>query len=529
MSKKFETKILMNTSTSVSFEIEDGGIYCTKKEYVILLNGEEKCTTNKVVNSLYNLVPDTEYVIAVAVKKDGDIKIVSEINFKTDFELLSINVRELGAKGDGISDDTAFIQAAIMACPEGGRVIIPEGKYLITSIFLSSHLRLEIQKNAVLLADTSRENRVHFMGSIKTADPENDEYHLGTWEGDPFPMFAGIISGINVKDVIIYGEGVVDGQASTENWWFEPKKMNVAYRPRMLFLNNCKKVKVQGIKLTNSPAWVIHPFFSKKLLFCDLNIENPGVSPNTDGLDPESCKDVDIVGIHFSLGDDCIAVKSGKYYMGTKYKKPSENIHIWQCLMENGHGAVTMGSEIAGGIKNVLVEKCRFNKTDRGLRIKTRRGRGKYCVLNNIKFKNIKMDYVMNPFTANMFYCCDPDGHDEYVQSREFYPVDDRTPNLGSFEFSDIEATNTQVSAAYFLGLPEAKIDTIVMENVKISFAEDTVMGTPVMCDTVSSMTKKGIVAENVKKLVLNNVTVSGCVGDEIEVNGVDSVERKGK
>ena len=83
--------------------------------------------------------------------------------------------------------------------------------------------------------------------------------------------------------------------------------------------------------------------------------------------------------MRFSLGDDCIAVKSGKIYMGKKHKTPSENIHIRQCLMENGHGAVTLGSEMAGGVVNLTVEDCIFRHTDRGLRIKTRRRQRKRC------------------------------------------------------------------------------------------------------------------------------------------------------
>lgn len=112
------------------------------------------------------------------------------------------------------------------------------------------------------------------------------------------------------------------------------------------------------------------PYFSDELLFCNLIVENPAKSPNTDGLDPESCRDVTICGVRFSLGDDCIAVKSGKIYMGRRYKTPSSNIHVYQCLMEHGHGAVTVGSELAGGVNNLIVEKCRFYHTDRGLRIR---------------------------------------------------------------------------------------------------------------------------------------------------------------
>lgn len=519
-----DTSVIFLSPRSVSLIIDDGGIYNTKEEYSIYLNGELRINSSKIVSSIYGLEPATEYKAQI---KNAEGECVSELSFTTKDELLTINVMELGAHGDGVTDDTAYIQAAIMACPKGGRVLIPEGEYLFTSIFLNSGINLEIAKGAHLKADTRREVRVHFPGSLPTTDPKNDEYHLGSWEGNPTPMFAGLLTGINVENVCVYGEGTIDGCASTDNWWFEPKKMNVAYRPRLIFLNHCKDIQFQGITVTNSPSWTIHPFFSDDLKFCDMNVINPKVSPNTDGLDPESCERVDIVGVHFSLGDDCIAVKSGKIYMGLKYGKPSNDIHVWQCLMENGHGAVTLGSEIAGGVTNMTIEKCLFNSTDRGLRIKTRRGRGKNCFLDNITFRDIIMDNVLNPFTGNMFYFCDPDGHEEYVQSKEMYPVDERTPKLGILKFENIKATNAHVSAAYFSGLPESKIEEVHFKNVDISFAKECESGVPIMCDSVSEMSKCGIFIENAKSLVLDNVKVEGYEGEEITLVGVDSYERR--
>lgn len=230
--------------------------------------------------------------------------------------------------------------------------------------------------------------------------------------------------------------------------------------------------------------------------------------------------------MRFSLGDDCIAVKSGKIYMGKKFKKPSENIHIWQCLMENGHGAVTVGSEIGAGVRHMTVEKCRFSHTDRGLRIKTRRGRGKDSILDEITFRDIEMDHVMTPFTANAFYFCDPDGKTEYVQSRETYPVDERTPQMRRFCFENIHAENCHVAAAYFDGLPESKIEEIVMRNVSISFANDAKCDVPIMSAGVDACSKRGLYARNVKKLVLDNVSIEGNIGEETELLNVDEVIR---
>ncbi len=517
-----DIRLVMITSRSVTIKLNDGGTYETKEKYRILLNGAERGTADTVITSLFDLKPDTEYELDVR-REDGTS--AGSLSFRTEEEFVTINVRELGAAGDGLSDDTGFIQAAIMACPSGSRVLIPRGKYKITSIFLKSGIHLEIAKGAELLAETDRDRFAKFPGRIESYD-EKDEFHLGTWEGNPLPMFAGIISGIGVTDVKLYGEGVINGCASEENWWHNPKVMVGAFRPRMLFLNKCKRIQVQGLTFRNSPAWVIHPFFSDDLLFANLEVRNPQKSPNTDGLDPESCKNVEIMGVHFSLGDDCIAVKSGKVYMGKKYKRASENIHVSHCLMENGHGAVTVGSEIGAGVRGMTVEKCRFSHTDRGLRIKTRRGRGEDSILDEIVFRDIEMDNVMTPFAANAFYFCDPDGKTEYVQSREAFPVDERTPALKHFLFENIHAVNCHVAAIFFEGLPERKIEKIEMKNCSISFAEDARKDVPIMSEGVEACSKKGIHAVNVKQLILENVVIEGAVGEPLELTGVEELKQ---
>ena len=212
--------------------------------------------------------------------------------------------------------------------------------------------------------------------------------------------------------------------------------------------------------------------------------------------------------------------------MGKKYKRASENIHVSHCLMENGHGAVTVGSEIGAGVRGMTVEKCRFSHTDRGLRIKTRRGRGEDSVLDEITFRDIEMDNVMTPFTANAFYFCDPDGKTEYVQSREVCPVDERTPAMKHFLFENIHASNCHVAAIFFEGLPEQKIEKIEMRNCSISFADDAKTDVPIMSAGVEACSKKGIHAVNVKQLILDNVVIEGAVGELLELQGVDELEQ---
>ena len=515
-------KLVMSTARSASIEIEDGGRYFTKQKYSLYVGDAFYGETETTITGLYGLKPDTDYTVYVKDKE----QVLGSVAFTTAHEFVTLDVKKFGAKGDGIQDDTHFIQAAIMACPKDGRVLIPAGTYKITSIFLKSGLRLELAKGAELRADTDRNHFPVFPPVLPSYDEES-EYHLGTWEGNPLPMFSGIICGVGVEDVILYGEGIINGNASKENWWHDPKVMRIAFRPRLFFLSGSRNVTLQGVTFQNSPSWTLHPFFSDQLRFIGVTVKNPSDSPNTDGLDPESCKDVEILGVRFSLGDDCIAVKSGKIYMGRKYKTPCENLHIRQCLMENGHGAVTVGSEMAGGVKNLTVEECLFRHTDRGLRIKTRRGRGKDAVLDQIIFKNLTMDHVMTPFVVNSFYFCDPDGKTDYVQSREPMAVDERTPYIKRLAFENITATNCHVAAAYFDGLPEQKIDEILMKNVQVSYAEDPKCDVPSMSSGVEPCSLKGLYATNIKRLILSDVTIQGQQGEALEISGVDELVKQ--
>lgn len=513
---------IMNTARSAVIELKDGGRYFTTRPYRILVNGREALITKKTITSLFYLEPDASQHVEVF---DGETK-AGEVTFRTDYEYVTLDVRRFGAKGDGVQDDTHYIQAAVSACPPKGRVLFPAGVYRITSLYLKSHTRMELAKGAELRAFTEPEKFPVFPGVIESYD-EKDDYNLGSWEGNPLPMYTAILCGTDVEDVVIYGEGMINGNASKENWWKSPKDYKDVFRPRLFFINRCKNITLQGVTCCNSPAWTLHPYFSENLKFLDLEVLNPSDSPNTDGLDPESCKNVDILGVRFSLGDDCIAVKSGKIYMGKKYKTPSENIRIRQCLMEDGHGAVTLGSEMAGGVVNLTVEDCIFRHTDRGLRIKTRRGRGKDAILSNITFRNLTLDHVMTPLVVNAFYFCDPDGRTSYVQSREEYPVDDRTPSIRKMLFEYMECTNCHVAAAFFDGLPEQKIEEIVMRNISVTYAEQPKSGAPAMSEGVPKSTKRGLFARNVAKLTLDNVSITGQEGEAYELIGVDEVIRK--
>lgn len=511
-----KTECLFTSARSATFAFADGGLYETIKPYQLTLNGEPHCEVRTVVTSLFGLQPNTSYELCLW---DGSECIQKE-QFQTDNESFTLNVRRFGAVGDGIKDDTAAIQAAITCCPQGGRVLIPAGQYAVLPLFLKSNIRIEIQKGAELQLIKDRELFPILPGLTESTD-EASELCIGTWEGNPLDMFAALLTGIEVENVDIYGEGILNGQGDIADWWQTPKIRRRAWRGRLFFICRSKNVNVQGISFRNSPSWNVQPYFSQNLGFYNISITAPADSPNTDGFDPESCNGIRLAGAHFSLGDDCIALKAGKLYMGRKYHTPCENIEIMHCLMENGHGGVTIGSEMAGGVHNVNVHDCMMRHTDRGLRVKTRRGRGKNGVIDNIRFENVQMDHVRAPIVINCLYFCDPDGHSPYVQSREALPVDDRTPTIGSLSFHNVRADHCSACAAYFLGLPEHKIQSVLLENVEFNFSDNGEPMVPAMAEGVELCYKRGIIAKNIESIICKNVRLVGLEGEKIVYENV--------
>lgn len=500
-------KKLFVSGTTACFELKNKKPYYSPEPYKVLVNGEVvggERTTN--VFSLYDLVPATEYT----VKTTNDDFCLT---FVTDTETGVIDVKELGAKGDGITDDTFYVQMAIDKCPKGGRVTLPEGIYYVRPVVLKSDITLELKKGAELLGNIIEQN--YPFVPARTIRNGKEEV-LASWEGDPFDCFQSFVSAYRQQNIKVVGEGVINGNADKSTWWATPKGRKIA-RPRLVFLNKCKNVAFHGVTCKNSASWNLHPFFSKNLGFYDLRIQNPYTGPNTDGLDPESCDKVDIVGCQFSVGDDCCAIKSGKLYMGKTYKTPATRHTLRNNLFQDGHGAIVLGSEMSGGVKQLTVCQCVFRHTDRGLRIKSRRGRGKDGVIDGVVFENIKMERVITPLVINMYYFCDPDGHTEYVWSRDKnMPVDERTPYLGRFLFKDIECTDCECMAGYFDGLVEQPIKEVVIENVSFSFAEDAKPFKPAMLENVRDFCREGLYVDNVEHLVLKNVTFEGVEGEKI-------------
>ncbi|MBQ1290829.1 MAG: glycoside hydrolase family 28 protein, partial [Lachnospiraceae bacterium] len=196
-------KVIFLTARCLTIELEDEGIVKTQA-YSIYVNGVKARVSDRTVESLYDLLPDTEYSLAVGRGANAPEPVI----IRTPKEFVTLNVRDFGAAGDGIREDTAAIQAAILCCPKEGRVLIPAGVYRIGALFLKSDLRLELAAGAVLSAYTDRDKFPILPGLI-TAWDEEQEYNLASWEGNPLDSFASIITGIGVKNVVIYGQGTI--------------------------------------------------------------------------------------------------------------------------------------------------------------------------------------------------------------------------------------------------------------------------------------------------------------------------------
>ena len=259
------------------------------------------------------------------------------IEFETLKETVALNIKDFNAIGDGISDDTVKIQAAIACCPKNGTVYIPKGTYLISCIFLKSDMMLYFESGAKIITKHERNDYPILPGEV-------DNFNFGTWEGSMVSNFASSITAINVSNLVIAGDAEIDENAHLGDWYINHRVKRIAWRGYGMYFKDCNNVSVIGIYIHNTPSWNIHPFFSNNLKFLNMRIENNPNMPTTDGLDPDCCNEILIAGCKFNVGDDCIAIKSGTLDLAKKFRCPSSNIIIRNNLMEKGHGGVVFGS-----------------------------------------------------------------------------------------------------------------------------------------------------------------------------------------
>ena len=300
-------------------------------------------------------------------------------------------VTEFGAAGDGVTDCTAAIREAILQCNRsgGGRVVVPSGTFLTGPIHLRSLVNLHISQGATVRFTT---NTAAFLPPVFTR-----------YEGTEAMNFSPPIYAFEQTNVAITGKGTLDGQGQFWHAWGKGARKDVnrlvglgtkgvpvpervfgqgcLLRPSFIQPVRCRNVLIEGVKVINSPMWTITPVYCVNVTIRDVTVRTRG--PNTDGCNPDSCTDVWIKDCTFDTGDDCIAVKSGRDHDGRRVNIPSENIVIQDCRFAGGHGGVTMGSETAGGIRNVFAEGCSFDSPDLGMamRFKTNPARGG-CIEN---------------------------------------------------------------------------------------------------------------------------------------------------
>lgn len=418
----------------------------------------------------------------------------------------SFDIRDFGAVPDGRTLCTAAFAAAIRSAASvgGGTVIVPAGEFLTGPIVLASNLTLRLNAGS----------RIVF-----SSDLMDYPVIFSRWEGRDGNVYSPQIYGRGLENITISGTGTLDGQG--QPWWrlFRDKKLEYP-RPRMISLEDCVHVLIEGIRLVNSPSWTIHPLFCRDLTITGVKIENPVDSPNTDGIDPDSCQNVRIEQCRIDVGDDCIAIKSGTE--AARSRVASDNISIAHCSMKHGHGGVVIGSEMSGGIRNVTVSDCSFFGTDRGIRIKSRRGRG--GTIEAIRASRIIMDRVDCPLAINLFYKCGPGGEDQIVRDKSPYPVGEKTPMVRGIVLEEITARNVGIAAGFCYGLPELPVAELHFRDIRIELNATAAPGLPEMMHDLNPMCRQGFIGINLKNVTFDKVRISGQQGPAFQIEQSDGI-----
>jgi len=514
--------------TALALELANGHCFRSPTPHRVRVEGVEALVTDHNSFTLRGLQSDTDY--RIEVESGGQIY---RLTARTKPLTAVLDPRAFGAKGDGISDDTRALQAVLSACPPGGLVRLEGGVFVSGPLFMKSYTRLEVALDASLRGLRDIDAWPLLPGTLP--GPDGQTVFLGSWEGEPVTCHAALLNILSAEDVMIFGEGLIDARAGFDTWWAAdriaqekqrdrgalPGGKALGWRPRLFFAVDSRDLTFEGVTLANSPSWTLHPLHCTDVRAVNLSITAPADSPNTDGLNPESCTGVAITGVHFTVGDDCIALKSGKLGMAKQALRPTRDVTISNCHMQDGHGAVVIGSEMASGVYNVRVRDCLFTGTDRGLRIKTRRGRGKDAIVRNIHFDNIRMENVGTPFVINSFYWCDPDGKSAYVGSTEPLPVDDGTPSLGGFSLTRIHCTGVRVAAAWLLGLPEKPIDGLTINGFSVRYAADVTPEAPDMAACIPAVARQGLYICNARNVRLDHIDIAGQDGEIFTLESV--------
>lgn len=392
-----------------------------------------------------------------------------------------VDMRHAGAKPDGKTLNTKLINSTIQRLHKagGGTLFFPAGTYLTGAIRMESNITLDIEAGATLLFS---DNFDHYMPFVDMR-----------YEGVMMKSFSPLIYAVDCENITIKGEGTLDGQGKA--WWTEFFRVLVDlkdngvrdlnkyqpmwdkandtkslyadtnqdyigtlqrrfFRPPFIQPVRCKNVRIEGVKIINSPFWTVNPEFCDNVTVKGVTIHNVP-SPNTDGINPESCRNVHISDCHISVGDDCITIKSGRDLQGRRMAVPCENITITNCTMLSGHGGVVIGSEMSGSVRKVTISNCVFDGTDRGIRLKSTRGRG--GVVEAIRVSNIVMSNISKEaIILDLKYSNMPQEE-----------VSDRTPIFRNIHISGLTGVDVN-TPIYIRGLEESPITDITLRDINI-------------------------------------------------------------
>lgn len=412
-----------------------------------------------------------------------------------------INVKDYESLTHQGSDWTEGFRTAVAEAVEmgGGTVYVPPGTYATRSIRLYSNMTLYLEAGAEL----------SFSGDIENYELVDTEY-----EGSAQQAYMACIYADHAHHVAVKGDGVINGNGSV--WWkalWEGKLVHA--RPYLINMQYCEHVRIEGVTLLNSPAWTVHPLYCSDVVIQGISICNPADSPNTDGINPDGCSHVRIQNCQVDVGDDCITLKSGTEK--TPGRRPCENISISNCHMLHGHGGLVIGSEMSGDVRNVTVENCVFQDTDRGIRVKTRRRRG--GTVENVHLDNIVMDRVMCPFVFNMYYHCGAEGKEKYVWDKETYPVDAGTPCLRNIHISNMTVTEASVSAGFIYGLKEQPVENVTFSHISVTMNQKGKPGVPAMMGDLDPVSAGGFFLRNGKGILFERVRLTGVKGREFDAD----------
>jgi len=398
------------------------------------------------------------------------------------------NVHAFGAKGGGKTFDTAAIQKALDECGKaGGTVLLPKGTYLSKPLTIRTKTTLLIEEGTTLLASTNQSDFMKVPGDWTKARSGND--------------FVPFLSGKDLEDVTIAGRGTIEGSGSV--WWeaAEEARRKVSGftmpRPNLIVLTRVKNLIVRDVTIQNSPKFHLVPTECDDVLITNVTILAPEGAANTDAIDPSVSRRVTITKCLIDVGDDNVAVKSGKRMDGREFAV--EDLWISDCTFKHGHG-MSIGSETVGGVKNVFVKNCSFENTDNGIRIKSDRKRG--GTVENLVCENITMKDVRGAITITSYYPKIP-------ATDTAQPVTATTPKYRNITIRNLTATSTR-AAGVIVGLPESEIENVLLENVVIT-AELT-----------------GLEIRNAKGVQLKNVKVTAKRGEPVivrdaEVKGLET------